>query len=889
MKATKRLLSILLTVLLLLGTVAFALPAAAETPDAGFCGVEGAEESVGWSIDENGALTITGTGAIRAYGHDHLYDANYTLYSLAPWQRLDVTSVTVGSGVTNIPDYLFINCVNLLSVSLPDTVTTIGSNAFKGDTALCSVAMPAQLVSLGSYAFSGCSSLPEITIPSGLTVVETEAFSGCTALTQISIPDGVTKVKDRAFYQCTNLAQIEFPDSLIEIETIDALSGTAWSAAQNGRITYCGRVLYSARNLPAESADVVVKNDTASITDMAFSRNTNLRSVSIPGGVQLGKYIFEGCTNLTTVSIAEGVEQLSENLFIDCTSLTDVSLPQSLTLIGPRAFFGCTSLTSVTIPPNVTTIQFLAFYGCTGLTHVTLPNCLSNLDDANFCTGIFWGCTGLTSVSISASAQIIYDGTFRGCTALTDVYFAGTEAQWEALRIDAHNEPLDTAEIHYNAACETHTPAAPVETVQTPASCENAGTMLQTTYCSFCGAKVSETTTEIPALGHDLIEHAGKTPTCGEGGWDAYETCSRCDYTTYQAIPATGNHTAGTPAETVLTPATCGAAGSKQITVTCTVCGSTLSDTTETIPATGAHNWKWIVDTEATCATAGVKHEECSGCQAKRNENTDINPTGIHTYTAATIKDTALKSAAACAKNAVYYYSCKDCGAVESNDSHTFEAEGTALRHVSSDWIIDQNATCKVAGSKHIECTVCHVTLETQPIDKLPHTPQTVPGKAATCKETGLTDGVVCSVCGDVIRAQTVIGKTAHQWNGGTVTTQPTCTAAGVKTFTCTACGDAKTEAVAALGHAWGGWTVTKQPTCTQEGQQTRTCTRDGSHKETQPIAKKSHTDNGNGYCKDCGADLKASQRCKYCGEIHTGPFAWLIKFFHSILAIFKR
>ena len=801
MKTTKRLLSILLTAVLLLGTVAFALPAAAATPDAGFCGVEGEEESVSWSIDETGALTITGTGAIREYGYYHLYDANYTLYSLAPWQRLDVTSVTVSSGVTNIPDHLFVNCVNLLSVSLPDTVTTIGSNAFKGDTALCSVDMPAQLDSLGSYAFSGCSSLPEITIPSGLTVVETEMFSGCTALTQISIPNSVTKIKERAFYQCTNLAQIEFPDSLTEIETIDALSGTAWYTAQSGKVSYCGRVLYSARNLPAESADVVVKNDTASITEMAFSRNQNLRSVSIPGGVQLGKYIFEGCTNLTTVSIAEGVEQLSENMFIDCSSLTDVSLPQSLTTIGPRAFFGCTALTSITIPPNVTTIQFLAFYGCTGLTHVTLPNCLSHLDDANFCTGIFWGCTGLASIRIPASAQIIYDGTFRGCTALTDVYFAGTEAQWEAIRIDANNEPLDTAAFHYNAACETHTPAAPVETVQTPASCENAGTMLQTTYCSFCGAKLSETTAEISALGHDLIEHEGKAATCGEGGWAAFETCSRCNYTTYQEIDPTGEH-----------------------------------------------SWKWVIDTEATCGTAGVKHEECSGCHAKRNENTAVDPTGVHTYTAATIKETALKSAAACAQNAVYYYSCKDCGAVENNDSHTFEAEGTALRHVSSDWIIDSDATCTAAGSKHIECTVCHVTLETQPI-----------------------------------------GKTAHQWNGGTVTTQPTCTAAGVKTYKCNNCTETKTEPVAALGHAWGGWVVTKQPTCTQEGQQTRTCTRDGSHKETQPIAKKPHTDNGNGYCKDCGADLKASQRCKYCGEIHTGAFGWLIKFFHSILAIFKR
>jgi hypothetical protein len=74
-----------------------------------------------------------------------------------------------------------------------------------------------------------------------------------------------------------------------------------------------------------------------------------------------------------------------------------------------------------------------------------------------------------------------------------------------------------------------------------------------------------------------------------------------------------------------------------------------------------------------------------------------------------------------------------------------------------------------------------------------------------------------------------------------------------------------------------------------RKGGKARTCTRDGSHKETLPVAKKAHTDNGSGYCRDCGADLKASQRCNYCHQIHPGPFGWLIKFFHSILAIFKR
>ncbi len=177
-----------------------------------------------------------------------------------------------------------------------------------------------------------------------------------------------------------------------------------------------------------------------------------------------------------------------------------------------------------------------------------------------------------------------------------------------------------------------------------------------------------------------------------------------------------------------------------------------------------------------------------------------------------------------------------------------------------------------------------------------------------TCTDAGAAY-YLCEGCGKhfadeactvEIDAPFTLDPLGHDTPVFTVAAQPTCTGSGAAYYLCERCGKHFADAACAneietsfalapLGHAWGGWTVTKQPTCTQEGQQTRTCTRDGSHKETLPIAKKAHTDNGKGYCKDCGADLKASQRCKYCGEIHTGPFGWLIKFFHSILAIFKR
>ena len=65
-----------------------------------------------------------------------------------------------------------------------------------------------------------------------------------------------------------------------------------------------------------------------------------------------------------------------------------------------------------------------------------------------------------------------------------------------------------------------------------------------------------------------------------------------------------------------------------------------------------------------------------------------------------------------------------------------------------------------------------------------------------------------------------------HTWNAGVVTKEPTCTEAGVKTYTCTTCGATKTETIAALGHVWGAYTVTEHAVNGNGGEKTRTCSR---------------------------------------------------------------
>jgi len=82
--------------------------------------------------------------------------------------------------------------------------------------------------------------------------------------------------------------------------------------------------------------------------------------------------------------------------------------------------------------------------------------------------------------------------------------------------------------------------------------------------------------------------------------------------------------------------------------------------------------------------------------------------------------------------------------------------------HTPGEWIVDLEPNCECGGVRHNECTGCGVTVKTESIPATGHTECTVTGYAATCTADGLTDGVVCSVCDEVITAQTVISALGH-------------------------------------------------------------------------------------------------------------------------------
>ena len=205
--------------------------------------------------------------------------------------------------------------------------------------------------------------------------------------------------------------------------------------------------------------------------------------------------------------------------------------------------------------------------------------------------------------------------------------------------------------------------------------------------------------------------------------------------------------------------------------------------------------------------------------------------------------------------------------------AHTIAATFEKHSYTSA---VTTEPTCTEKGVETFTCT-CGDSY-TKEIAAKGHTEETIPGKEATCAETGLTEGKKCSVCGEVLVAQEVIptkphtpdGNTdcsketrctechivlkaagEHAWNEGVVTKEATCTENGEKLYTCGNCGATKTETIPAA-HKWGQGVVTKEPTCTEKGVRTYTCSVCGATK-TEEIATVAHQYDANGVCTVCG------------------------------------
>lgn len=316
-----------------------------------------------------------------------------------------------------------------------------------------------------------------------------------------------------------------------------------------------------------------------------------------------------------------------------------------------------------------------------------------------------------------------------------------------------------------------------------------------------------------------------------------------------------------------------------------------------------------------------------NGCELKleiarsqmfdRNTKSNALSYGNHTYSVVVTQPS-------CTEDGYTTHTCSVC-----NDTYiTDKIAASGHKEYMATPFIDSNCV-KEGKTAEIRCEKCQTLIHASTvINKKPHTQQVIKGYDATCESAGLSDGVKCSVCNEILVSQQVIPAGTHKYVVKTI--NPTCTKDGSSTATCSVCGDVQFKVLFKTGHLNTYGTKGVGATCTEDGLTPGTFCRDCNqfiaghevvkatgHKEQklpavpatcttagktegvkcsvcnvvlvsqETIQKLNHVDkNNDGYCDECGTRITAENEKDCSCNCHKTGF---MSFIYRIQLLFWR
>ena len=592
MKTTKKMLSIILALIM---AVTCVIPVFADTyATSGTCG-----ENVTWEFDvATRTLTISGEGGMDDFDYD----------DGGPWSTYKeiIKTVVIEEGVTSIGRYAFGDHSALTNVYISNTVSYIDNAAFSECISIQNVYISdlsnwcnmyyrrsnSNPLCYGGNLYLNEELVTDLVIPDNVSSISENAFYGCNSITSVTFNDNLTSIGEYAFENCDNIASVTFNDNLTSIgEYAFAHCDNIASVAFNENLSSIGEHAFAYCD---NIASVAFNDNLTSINKYVFYNCDGLTSVAFTDCLtSIDEFAFSHCSNLAEVSIGKNVSSIAETAFIYCGSLTKINvdednetfksidgvlfssnmvallqypaqktdeaytIPDNVLIIKDYAFQHNDYLKTVTIPETVATIGEYTFFDCDALTSITIPDEVVSIGDYAFCycdklETVIMG-NGITSIGEFAFYR---DGNLDGYFEETDLYYNGTEEQWNDVSVGYYNH---FARIHYN--CTSPEGHYTLTKVVAPTSCSEqgyseytcpCGYTMQTDYttvdhtsgewivsreatctsdgyrykrCTYCGTRLNEET--IPSTDHTASEWQSVAPTCTEAGLEG-KCCTSC-------------------------------------------------------------------------------------------------------------------------------------------------------------------------------------------------------------------------------------------------------------------------------------------------------------------------------------------------------------------------
>ena len=751
-----------------------------------------------------------------------LYDKNVTDGSIDydTWDLIDKWGLILQTVDDTYETDISVNNTELEGIP----IVGIGENALYNDTKINSLSLPSSVEKVKSGAFWKTSNLKNVTFADkgkGLKTIGMYAFADCSSLESIDLSNSsITEIPENAFSNCTSLKTVKLPptvtkiadDAFADCKKLEEIQGLSnCKISEIGKDAFAG--CYNLKTFDISSATIT------SLPDTICSNMYALTSIHLPKTLtSIGTSALEGCKKLEEITGISDCKltSIGANAFASCSALKEVDLSKSsFTALPASAFAKDTALTSVKLPDSLTEIGEKAFVGCGAMEKIDLSN------------------TKLTTIGKNAMAEmndlmyINLPDTVKnvGQSAFDiSVPLDSSDTAFMPTIISEIVNPLDVGYTDNNISPWKRRQVIFRDNAFTVRFDGNGsdGTTANEPFFGYVGTKVTIPACKYKKKGYLFTGWNTKKDGSGTAYKAGTKTADTISVLYAQWKKAKFKVTLSFPGGTYTNRS-----GSRwQDSYSFTYTFTSLTDSNY-LPFGGNMS-------KPDCSFVGWYTDED---YTKRVEKLTINNT---------------------TDNMILY--------AKWSDSHT---------HSWDSGVVTKQPTCTEAGTKTYTCTSCGKTKTTE-IAATGHQHTEIRNKKeATCKAEGYTGDTYCTDCETKVSSGQAIPKTDHTWDNGKVTTEATCEHTGVRTYTCSVCGETKEEETPKTDHSYDDGTVTKKPTCIETGIKTYTCTVCQKTKtEEIPATGHQHTEirnkkeatctetgyTGDTYCKDCGTKLSSGE-----------------------------